>query len=225
MSRSPQIINKREFSNAELSQTKHKHGLLGSGYIRESISALYYEPNTDCSIIFVNELIAIIVCYFDYILFDELQLQMKLQYTERANEIYPKQLKYMQDHLVALRSLVQDKENIVQNLILRYDLGSITKTTKTSTNINVFTATDHDEKIEITVQRFCLENFELRESVNELRDENFDLRNELYNLQDTINRQLLQIAELTKDIKCVYLIKDIKCAKFDNVTKEKSTKS
>jgi len=32
-------------------------------------------------------------------------------------------------------------------------------------------------------QRTILENFELREMVNELRDENFHLRNEIYELQ------------------------------------------
>eukprot|EP01084_Bolivina_argentea_P261852 442673_1 len=35
------------------------------------------------------------------------------------------QLKYMQDHLASLRSLMEDKENIIQNLVLRYDLDII----------------------------------------------------------------------------------------------------
>ena len=37
----------------------------------------------------------------------------KLQLAERLNGIYRQQLKYMQDHLASLRSLIQDKENII----------------------------------------------------------------------------------------------------------------
>merc|ERR550539_1937561 len=47
-------------------------------------------------------------------------------------------------------------------------------------------------------QRTTIENFELREMVNELRDENFHLRREIYELQDKINRQVLQINKLEK---------------------------
>ena len=43
----------------------------------------------------------------------ELNDVQKLQLAERANEIYRQQLKYMQDHLASLRSLIQDKENII----------------------------------------------------------------------------------------------------------------
>jgi len=53
-------------------------------------------------------------------------------------------------------------------------------------------------KAEALAQRTILENFELREMVNELRDENFHLRNEIYELQDKINRQVLQINKLEK---------------------------
>merc|ERR1712228_1116723 len=53
-------------------------------------------------------------------------------------------------------------------------------------------------KAEALAQRTILENFELREMVNELRDENFHLRNEIYELQDNINRQVLQINKLEK---------------------------
>lgn len=49
----------------------------------------------------------------------------RLQLAEQACEIYRQQLKYMQDHLASLRSLIQDKENIIENLTLRYDLGII----------------------------------------------------------------------------------------------------
>merc|ERR1740123_453945 len=54
-------------------------------------------------------------------------------------------------------------------------------------------------KAEALAQRTILENFELREMVNELRDENFHLRNEIYELQDKINRQVLQINTLEKN--------------------------
>eukprot|EP01084_Bolivina_argentea_P319849 554826_1 len=51
---------------------------------------------------------------------NELNVEQKLQLAERANEIYRQQLKYMQDHLASLRALIQDKENIIENLMSRY---------------------------------------------------------------------------------------------------------
>ena len=57
----------------------------------------------------------------------ELSETQKLQSAERANIIYRQQLKYMQDHLASLRSLTLDKENMIENLMLRYDLGIITQ--------------------------------------------------------------------------------------------------
>ena len=33
----------------------------------------------------------------------------------------------MQNHLASLRSLIQGKENVIENLMLRYDLGLITQ--------------------------------------------------------------------------------------------------
>ena len=116
---------------------------------------------------------------------DTLNETQKLQLAERANEIYGQQLKYMQDHLASLRSLIQDKENIIENLMLRYDLGIITQdTTRRNANLGAdeIEQTELRRKAEALAQRSILENFELREMVNELRDENFHLRNEIYEL-------------------------------------------
>eukprot|EP00486_Rosalina_sp_Unknown_P005748 CAMPEP_0201570778 /NCGR_PEP_ID=MMETSP0190_2-20130828/13173_1 /ASSEMBLY_ACC=CAM_ASM_000263 /TAXON_ID=37353 /ORGANISM="Rosalina sp." /LENGTH=677 /DNA_ID=CAMNT_0047994679 /DNA_START=211 /DNA_END=2244 /DNA_ORIENTATION=- len=132
---------------------------------------------------------------------NELNETQKLQLAERANEIYRQQLKYMQDHLASLRSLIQDKENIIENLMLRYDLGIITQDqNRTGGNLSPdeIEMEELRRKAEALAQRTILENFELREMVNELRDENFHLRNEIYELQDKINRQVLQINKLEK---------------------------
>ena len=117
----------------------------------------------------------------------ELTDQQKLHLAERANEIYRQQLRYMQDHLASLRSLIQDKENIIENLILRYDLGIITTdSARTDGNLSPDEIDLQKEelrrKAEALAQRTILENFELRQMVNELRDENFHLRNEIYEL-------------------------------------------
>merc|ERR1719461_1089158 len=131
----------------------------------------------------------------------ELNETQKLQLAERANEIYRQQLKYMQDHLASLRSLIQDKENIIENLMLRYDLGIITQdSSRQNGNLGAdeIEQTELRRKAEALAQRTILENFELREMVNELRDENFHLRNEIYDLQDKVNRQVLQINKLEK---------------------------
>merc|ERR1719150_2501925 len=132
---------------------------------------------------------------------EDLNETQKLQLAERANEIYRQQLKYMQDHLASLRSLIQDKENIIENLMLRYDLGIITQdSSRQNGNLGAdeIEQTELRRKAEALAQRTILENFELREMVNELRDENFHLRNEIYELQDKINRQVLQINKLEK---------------------------
>eukprot|EP01084_Bolivina_argentea_P041094 75833_1 len=134
----------------------------------------------------------------------ELNETQKLQLAERANEIYRQQLKYMQDHLASLRSLIQDKENIIENLMLRYDLGIITQDSNRQSGANLgpdeIEMEELRRKAEALAQRTILENFELREMVNELRDENFHLRNEIYELQDKINRQVLQINKLEKSV-------------------------
>eukprot|EP01083_Nonionella_stella_P134470 409120_1 len=128
----------------------------------------------------------------------------KLQLAERANEIYRAQLKYLQEHLASLRSLIQDKENIIENLMLRYDLGITTHDSNGQSGVNLgpdeIEMEELRRKAEALAQRTILENFELREMVNELRDENFHLRNEIYELQDKINRQVLQINKLEKSV-------------------------
>ena len=105
----------------------------------------------------------------------------KLQFCERANEIYRQQLKYMQDHSASLREVIQDKENIIENLILRYDLGIISQDLLRQ-HINLaadeIEQTELQPKAEALSQITILENAELRDMVNELRDENFHLRNE-----------------------------------------------
>jgi len=139
----------------------------------------------------------------------DLNETQKLQLAERANEIYRQQLKYMQDHLASLRSLIQDKENIIENLMLRYDLGIITQdSNRQSGNLGADEIEQNElrRKAEALAQRTILENFELREMVNELRDENFHLRNEIYELQDKINRQVLQINKLEKSAQAQELL-------------------
>eukprot|EP01083_Nonionella_stella_P009178 26562_1 len=110
----------------------------------------------------------------------------------------------MQDHLASLRSLIQDKENIIENLILRYEIGIITQDSNRQSGANLgpdeIEMEELRRKAEALAQRTILENFELREMVNELRDENFHLRNEIYELQDKINRQVLQINKLEKSV-------------------------
>ena len=104
----------------------------------------------------------------------ELNDVQKLQLAERANEIYRQQLKYMQDHLASLRSLIQDKENIIENLMLRYDLGIIAQDAdRQGGNLapDEIEVEELRRKAEALAQRTILENFELREMVNELRDE------------------------------------------------------
>jgi len=133
---------------------------------------------------------------------DQLEETQKLQLAERANEIYRQQLKYMQDHLASLRSLIQDKENIIENLMLRYDLGIITQDSNRQGGNLPADEIELEElcrKAEALAQRTILENFELREMVNELRDENFHLRNEIFELQDKVNRQELEIGKLEKN--------------------------
>eukprot|EP01083_Nonionella_stella_P212674 767786_1 len=133
----------------------------------------------------------------------ELNETQKLQLAERANEIYRQQLKYMQDHLASMRALIQDKENIIENLMLRYDLGIITQDpNRQGGNLapDEIPMEELRRKAEALAERTILENFELREMVNELRDENFHLRNEIYELQDKISRQVLLINKLEKSV-------------------------
>ena len=135
-----------------------------------------------------------------------LTTEQKLQLAERENKILKQQLKYMQDHLTSVRSLIQDKEEIIENLQLRFPLSSaeqaIADERSVGRNLNVPTEITLEEKYRKSAalaQRTILENFQLREMVNELRDEGFHLRNEIYELQDTINTQELQLNKYTKN--------------------------
>eukprot|EP01084_Bolivina_argentea_P261858 442683_1 len=111
------------------------------------------------------------------------------------------QLKCMPIRLASLRSSIQDKENIIENLSLRYDLGFLKQD---SNRLGGNLAPDEIEieeltrKAEALEQRNILENSELRENVNEIRDENAHVKNEIYELQDTINREILQMNKLEK---------------------------
>ncbi len=98
---------------------------------------------------------------------DELPPEQKLMLAERANEIYRQQLKYMQDHLQSLRSLIQDKESIIENLMLRYDLGILQQDQSRGGHSLSPDEMDSEElrrKAEALAQRTILENFELRVS-------------------------------------------------------------
>ena len=116
---------------------------------------------------------------------DELNETQKLQLAERANEIYRQQLKYMQDHLASLRSLIQDKEIIIENLMLRYNLGVITQDPKRrdcNLSPDEIEMEELRRKAEALAQRTILDNFELRDLNNDLKDENYHLRKEIYEL-------------------------------------------
>ena len=82
-------------------------------------------------------------------------------------------------------TLLENKENIIENLMLRYDLGIITQdTSRQHGNLGAdeIEQTELRRKAEALAQRTILENAELRDMVNELRDDNFRLRNEIYEL-------------------------------------------
>ncbi|ETO01425.1 hypothetical protein RFI_36017 [Reticulomyxa filosa] len=118
-----------------------------------------------------------------------------------------KQVKYLQDHLNGMRALMQDKESIIENLVMRFDLQILPQDTSVGDNIPSDKLEDKEmrRKAEALAQRTILENFELRvllftlfvcviivlfELVNELRDENFQLRNEIYDLIFVIEKCL-----------------------------------
>lgn len=150
--------------------------------------------------------------------FSDLPVNSKLKYTEEANEIYRHQLRVMQETLAGLRSTIQDEENIIENLMLRYDLGIINQCKdendhkEKADNINSINFSEFQNTLEIKeitglhiknqtiVKSIILDNFERREMVNELRDENYHLRNEIYELEDKVNRQELQITKIKKHL-------------------------
>ena len=117
--------------------------------------------------------------------FKETQDPLIMRQNEVTNEIYKQQMKYLQDHTQSLKCLIQDKENIIENLMLRYDIGILTQDqNRSGTNLSrdEIPAQELQRKAGAMADRTILENFELREMVNELRDENFHLRNEIYEL-------------------------------------------
>eukprot|EP01084_Bolivina_argentea_P130925 231122_1 len=90
-----------------------------------------------------------------------------------------------------------DRNKIFENLLLRYDLGIITASKDESyfETHKIYNFTFRC-KCEAVAKRTILENFELREMVNELRDENFHLSNEIYELSDKLDRQMICINKL-----------------------------
>ena len=87
---------------------------------------------------------------------------------------------------------------ILNNLLFRYNLGIMMRENP-SKPFFVTLDKNNDEyrrKSEALAQRTILENFELREMVNESRDENFHLKNEMYELNDKLEKQYRQINKL-----------------------------
>ena len=102
-------------------------------------------------------------------------------------EIDRQQLKYMQDQLKSIHLQIQDKESIIENIMLRYDLGIITQGNRQgSGNLSPDEIEQVSEeltcKTRALAKRTVLENFDLRQMTNELKDEEYTLRNEIYEL-------------------------------------------
>jgi len=110
----------------------------------------------------------------------------------------------MEDHLNNYRTITKDKDNIIANLTLRYDL-EILPTDPSRNNNQIVKDEEIDivelkKKAEALAQRTVLENFELRELVHELNDENFRLRNEIYEIKDKLNRSILKVSQLESEL-------------------------
>ncbi|ETO20417.1 hypothetical protein RFI_16800 [Reticulomyxa filosa] len=133
-------------------------------------------------------------------------IERKLQLAEKANEIYreqkreptytpffffdffqkKKKVKFLQYHLNDIRTIVQEKDNIIENLTLRYDLGLLPKDKAygadmiTSDKIN-----DKELRMKAEGLAHCtiLENFELRELVGDLKGENVYLIGQIHQLE------------------------------------------
>eukprot|EP00483_Globobulimina_turgida_P009769 UN09788 len=90
------------------------------------------------------------------------------------------------------------RTKIFENLLLRYNLGIITTMKNNESYFESHTVYNENfrRKCEAMAQRTILENFELREMVNEIRDENFHLRNEIIELADKLSRQIVLINKL-----------------------------
>lgn len=98
---------------------------------------------------------------------EKLSLEERLKLSERALEIYRQQLKNEREQTVAVRSMVADKEAIIENLMLRYDLGILSSedtpvALHTKAETHPKPADDMRVKAEALAQRTILENFELR---------------------------------------------------------------
>ena len=92
-------------------------------------------------------------------------------------------LEQIKDQIALLKSLIQRKDDIIENLQLRYDLGILAQDPNRigcTLSSDEFDTAELGRKAEAVAQRSILENFELRDMANELRDENYHLRNEIY---------------------------------------------
>eukprot|EP01083_Nonionella_stella_P003333 9515_1 len=109
------------------------------------------------------------------------------------------QVESLQDELASMREKVQDKQYIINNLMLRYDLGIISEDSnrkQSSTDEIDPKLIELHAKAEALAQRTILENFELREMINTLREENFTIRHECYEKQDKIDSQFSKMDKL-----------------------------
>ena len=94
------------------------------------------------------------------------------------------QSKKKQDEYASLTEVVEQKDNLIRNLILRCDIP-IDGSGNRSDGLQMpdkEQLLDFRRKAEALAQRTVLENFELRDMINELRDKNFHLRHEIYEL-------------------------------------------
>ena len=98
---------------------------------------------------------------------DTLNDTQKLQLAERANEIYRRQIKFMKQHLASLRSLIQDKDNIIENITMRYDCGILKHTAILSDGDG---QNDECRRGKVLAQCSILENVEMKSMLKQLGD-------------------------------------------------------
>lgn len=98
---------------------------------------------------------------------------------EQINEniSYDEQVKYAQDHFNCLMALMEDKENIIENLILQYNVSQDMVGDNAEVDIE-----NVRKDVLPSAYRAILECYDLNEERNELLDRNFHLRNEIYEL-------------------------------------------
>eukprot|EP01083_Nonionella_stella_P034129 93435_1 len=109
-------------------------------------------------------------------------ITQKLELAERANAIYREQLKWMQAHLASLRRIISEKEDIIENLMLRYETATSgvdnvvipttirenwNNTDELTANLSINTKY---QKIWCLAQVTALQNHELRDRIYELHD-------------------------------------------------------